>query len=106
MVAAIGTAAVSLTLGGLLLARGGGARSQARLQVEATRPAAAALPPVIEPVIAPTTPSSPAAAAKEEASGDDEARKPKSSHRHHGSHRQHAQSDRVARGLSIDPFKP
>ena len=113
--AAIGTAAVTLALGGLLLARGGGGRSQARMRAEAA-PATAAVPPVIQPVIAPTTTPSPAGAAPEEAAppkgpteeavGDDDAHKGKSAHRHHGSHRQHAQSDRVARGLSIDPFKP
>ena len=105
--AVIGAGAATLALGGLLLARGGGGRSQAREKIEASR-AAATVPPVIQPVIAPTAPAeaAPAKNPTDEAAADDDDQKPKSAHHHHGSHKQRAQADRVARGLSIDPFKP
>jgi len=114
VVAIAGAGAATLTLAALLLARGGGGRSQARERVEAVSAAATATP-LIQPVAPAPKPSAPgiepaeAAPAKPEAAeaaADDDARRPKGSHRHHGSHRERAQADRVARGLSIDPFKP
>jgi len=117
--AVVTASAVTATLGLLLIGRGGGARSQAHERIEAL-PAAMA-PALIEPVApAPAPPAEAAAAPNEPAAaapratadsdGDDGAGKSKGEqkggHRHHGAHRQRAQVDRVARGLSIDPFKP
>jgi hypothetical protein len=113
--AVAGTLAVTVTLGGLLLARGGGGRSQARERIEAP-PAAAVTAPLIQPVPGQTPPpferraapaeTGPGASPTEQAAGDDGAHRSKGAHRHHSSHKQRAQVDRVARGLSIDPFKP
>jgi len=113
----VSAAAVTAVLVGLLIARGGGGRSQAHERHELP-PAATA--PVVAPVVAPVAPAPAPAAAKEDPApaaatakaDDDEAdesdeRRPKSSHRHH-SHRHgrdKGQSDRVVRGLSIDPFE-
>ncbi len=113
----VSAAAVTAVLVGLLIARGGGGRSQAQERHELP-PAATA--PVVAPVVAPVAPAPAPAAAKEDPApaaatakaDDDEAdesdeRRPKSSHRHH-SHRHgrdKGQSDRVVRGLSIDPFE-
>jgi serine/threonine-protein kinase len=112
--AVITASAVTATLGILLLARGGGGRLLAREPAPATPPAAA-IAPVIEATPAPAAPDKAAPAAAEAAppsaaaadAADDDAQKSKGS-RHHrsSSHRQRAQADRVARGLSIDPFKP
>ena len=112
MFAVITASAVTATLGILLLARGGGGRLLAREPARATTPAAA-LAPVIEPAPTPpaaaeaaATPTAPAASPPAEAAGDDTQRSKGSRHHHSSSHRQRAQADRVARGLSIDPFKP
>jgi serine/threonine protein kinase len=104
--AVVSTSAVTTALGLLLLARGGGARSQAQERA-ALPPAAAIAPAVIDRTPAPAeVPVAPAAPA-DAADGDDAAHTGKGAHHHHrSSHRQHAQADRVARGLSIDPFKP
>jgi hypothetical protein len=105
--------AVTGALAILLVGRGGGASTQAR-EATATPPVLAA-PAVLEPATAAPAAAPAAAAPSEpmpppsrpaEAAGDDGGRKDRGSHRHHSSHRQKAQADRVARGLSIDPFKP
>jgi serine/threonine-protein kinase len=112
MFAVITASAVTATLGILLLGRGGGGRLLAREPAGAIAPAAM-IAPLIEVTPAPpakaapsaTEPASPSSPAADAA--EDDAQKAKGS-RHHrsSSHRQRAQADRVARGLSIDPFKP
>jgi len=111
----VSAAAVTATLVGLLLARGGGGPSLAHERHEL--PAAAIAPVVVPvgPVVAPVAPAAAAPTAAEEpakAAGDEgdesDEQKPRSSHRHHSSHRHgrdKAQADRVVRGLSIDPFE-
>jgi serine/threonine protein kinase len=106
-----GAAAVTLALGALLLARGGGGTSQARVQL----PAPAAAPaPVVAPQIAPlerTPPAPPerdiAAAAPTAPTAEEDARtndkRHRRSRRHHASSKE-ADADRVVRGLSVDPF--
>jgi serine/threonine protein kinase len=109
MAAVVTASAVTATLGLLLLARGGGGRLLAGERAGALPPAA-----IVLPLIVPTSPTPPAAVdpaapanPPADADGDDGARKSKGgSHRHRAAHRQRAQADRVARGLSIDPFKP
>jgi hypothetical protein len=123
-VSLIASAAVTATLAGLLLARGGGANSYARVG-PAAPPAAKAIAPSVDPLppaaVAPPKPAAaaePAAAdtpspaapggAVKAAAGEQAAppesgsQRSKRSHRH-GSRRQ-TQEDRVVRGLSIDPF--
>jgi len=111
--AVVGTLAATAALGGLV-ARGGGGRSQARERAQAL-PAAMIVAPLIEP--APpgraraadpaAAPSDPATAATAAPAADEAGdRKSKGARHRHGSHKQHSQVDRVARGLSIDPFKP
>jgi serine/threonine-protein kinase len=114
--AVVGFAAVTATLGGLLLARGGGGRSQAHERIGP--PAAATTKTlVIEPVARPEQPApaaptdeakaaAPAPNPSDEATDDDGAHRSKGGHHRHSPHRQRAQADRVVRGLSIDPFKP
>ena len=111
--AVVGFAAVTATLGGLLLVRGGGGRSQAHERIEPP-PVAATKMLVIEPVAPPappappdqTKPAAPAPGATADEAADDGAHKSKGAHRRRPAHRQRAQADRVVRGLSIDPFKP
>src|SRR4051794_11270304 len=103
----VGAAAVTATLAGLLLARGGGGRSQAQTRIEsvpaATAPARVPPAPIVE-TTAPA-PAEPAAAAPSaEAAGEESASTSKRSRHHHRSSRKGVQEDRVARGLSIDPF--
>jgi len=105
VVAIVVTLAATAALGGLL-ARAGGGRSQARERVQAL-PAAAIMVPLIEPT-APAgdpaaVPSAPATAGDTPEAGD---RKSKGARHRRGAHKQRSQVDRVARGLSIDPFKP
>ena len=114
----VSAAAVTAVLVGLLIARGGGGRSQAHERHElppaATAPVVAPVAPVVAPVAPAPAPAKedPAPANATGKADDDEAeesdeRRPKSSHRHH-SHRHgrdKGQSDRVVRGLSIDPFE-
>jgi hypothetical protein len=111
----LGAATATAILVGLLVGRGGGARSQAR-EGQPPVPAAHAVvpPPAVEPpppapaaetapVAAPSEPA--AAAPAEPAEAESENRRHSSrSHRHHSSHKQAGQEDRVVRGLSIDPF--
>ena len=114
-VAGVGAAAaVTVALGALLLARGGGGPSHARVQL----PAPAATPaPALAPQIAPVEPTPPPAAPpapetaaaastpppEEDAPTNDDGKRHRRSHRHHSS-RKDADADRVVRGLSVDPF--
>ena len=116
-VAAVGAAAaVTLALGALLLARGGGGPSHARVQP----PAPAAAPaPVVAPPIAPSVePTAPAAPPERDVAGggsharpraeadartNDDGKRHRRSRRHRSS-RKEADADRVVRGLSVDPF--
>jgi serine/threonine protein kinase len=114
VVAVVGFAAVTATLGGLLLARGGGGRSQAHERMQVPSAAAtkllviepAAPPEKAEPAGASDVAKEAAAAPAGETAAADGARKSKGARHKHSSHRQRAQADRVVRGLSIDPFKP
>jgi hypothetical protein len=120
----VGAAAVTAALAGLLLARGGGGSSLARLRT-AAEPATAIVAPPVDPVppAAIVTPkptasepaaAAPAAAGTEGADADDEAsaeptrergkHRSKRSHRHRSSRREAEPEDRVVRGLSVDPF--
>jgi serine/threonine protein kinase len=106
----VGAAAVTATLAGLLLARGGGGPSQAQTRIESVPAAVAAtaparIPPA--PIVEPTAPAAPAAAAPAavaEAAGEESMPTSKRSRHHHRSSRKGVPEDRVARGLSIDPF--
>jgi serine/threonine-protein kinase len=110
-ISVVGAAAVTATLAGLLLARGGGGPSQAQERREPVQTAVAApAPPAAAPALQPP-PGEPAApravvpAPPTEAAPDEGSSSGKRSHRHHhSSSRKKAQEDRVARGLSIDPF--
>jgi serine/threonine-protein kinase len=111
--AVITASAVTATLGILLLGRGGGGRLLAREPASVALPATAIIAPLIEPAPAPAgaapspTEPPPRSSPPADSAGDDGAQRSKGSHRHRSSsRRQRVQADRVARGLSIDPFKP
>jgi serine/threonine-protein kinase len=112
-ISVVGAAAVTATLAGLLLARGGGGRSMAQERTETTVSAAIAAPapapvaavPTAQPVpAAPAAPEAAAPAAAAEAAGEESRSTSKRSHHHHRSSRKQGEEDRVSRGLSIDPF--
>jgi hypothetical protein len=109
----VGAAAVTASLAGLLLARGGGARSHAheRTQPVQTAVAAPAAPAAAAPAPPGAAPAAPQAAAPSpptpapaEAAREEGSSTGKHSHRHHHSSRKKAEEDRVTRGLSVDPF--
>ena len=114
--AVVSAAAVTAALGGLLLVRGGGGRTQAHERSEAPPAAVIPTPPTAEPIPepAPKTPPKAAVAPAADEAGDEEDRSSSKSHRHHSSSHRHGrgrgqsesgQSDRVVRGLSVDPFE-
>jgi len=116
----VGAAAVTATLAGLLLARGGGGRSHAEVRTPAppavTAPAIDPMPPAAGAPAARATPPEPPAAKPEaasptveEASEEGGRHRSKRSHRHRDRDRAKpeavpAPEDRVVRGLSVDPF--
>ena len=106
-ISVVSAAAVTATLAGLLLARGGGGRSQAHERREPVQTAVAAPAPaaVVPPAVEPIAPQAGVPAPPTEAASDDGSSSGKRSHRHHhSSSRKKAQEDRVVRGLSVDPF--
>jgi len=106
-ISVVGAAAVTATLAGLLLARGGGGRSQAHERSEPvqTAVAAPAPPAAVPPTVEPVAPQAAVPAPPTEAASEDGSSSGKRSHRrHHSSSRKKAQEDRVVRGLSVDPF--
>jgi serine/threonine-protein kinase len=105
-ISVVGAAAVTATLAGLLLARGGGGRSLAHERNEAVSAAIATPAPAPVAAVPAAQPAAPEAAAPAapEATGEESRSRSKRSHHHHRSSRKQAEEDRVARGLSIDPF--
>ena len=116
----VGAAAVTATLVGLLLARGGGGSSHAEVRLPAppavTVPAIDPIPPAAgaPPAARATPPEQPAAGPAPASPTVDEAseggrHRSKRSHRHRDRDRARAEAapapeDRVVRGLSVDPF--
>jgi serine/threonine protein kinase len=105
----VGAAAVTATLAGLLLARGGGGRSLAYERHQVPAVAAPIVPAVrtLEPTAAAPAAAdaiAPAPAPAADAVEEDSRSTSRRSHHHHRSSRKGAEEDRVARGLSIDPF--
>ena len=115
----VGAAAVTATLAGLLLARGGGGSSHAEVRTPAppavTVPSIDPIPPAAGTPAARATPPAPPVAEPAAASptADDapeaDRHRSKRSHRHRDRDRGKAEApttpeDRVVRGLSVDPF--
>jgi eukaryotic-like serine/threonine-protein kinase len=111
----VAAAAVTATLAGLLLGRGGGGNSYARERVEPATgagpivPTVDPLPPAVNARPAPRAAAEPPAgsppveAAPDVTARDTGKHRSKRAHRGHGSRKQ-VEEDRVMRGLSIDPF--
>jgi serine/threonine protein kinase len=109
----VGAAAVTATLAGLLLARGGGGSSHAEVRTPAPP---AVMVPAIDPIppaagAPPAARATPPAAGPAPASSSVEEATEGGRHRSKRSHRHRAkaeaapaQEDRVVRGLSVDPF--
>jgi hypothetical protein len=95
--------ALTTALLALLLARGGGGQSRAMPIAAMTPPVASRVAPVIIPAVAaPPTPVEVAAPIPTEPAAAEEAPAPSARGKRRGHPRR--EHDRIARGLSIDPF--